>query len=147
VVGGGGDGDRPQLDPTEHPEAQAADAANLEYARKATEMVLQRLKDEEQKPDPELLDKLGWSREDLAEFIRRWDALQKSADKTPAGQRELDEALRSLGLRDPANRQRAGGTTSDDQRDLRDSGGRSSPPAKYRDLFDAFRKGAARSNP
>ena len=85
VVGGGGDGDRPQLDPTQHPEAEAADEANLEYARKATEMVLQKLKDQEHNPDPELLDKLGWSQEDLAEFLRRWDALQKSADKTARG--------------------------------------------------------------
>jgi hypothetical protein len=146
VVGGGGDGDRPKLDPAQHPEAEAADKANLDYAKKATDMVLQRLKDQEHNPDPELLDKLGWTQEDLAEFIRRWDALQKSADKTPEGQRELDEALRSLGLRDPANRKRAGGATSDSQRDLRDSGGRSNPPAKYRNLFDAFRKGAARAS-
>lgn len=146
VVGGGGDGNREKLEPGQQPEAEAGDAANLEYARKATEMVLQRLKDQEHNPDPELLDKLGWSREDLAEFLRRWESLQQSAEKTPEGQRELDEALRSLGLRDPANRKRAGGATSDAQRDLRDSGGRSSPPAKYRDLFDAFRKGAARSS-
>ncbi|HEX5106706.1 MAG TPA: hypothetical protein VFV87_22955, partial [Pirellulaceae bacterium] len=146
VIGGGGDGDRPKLDPMQHPEAEAADKANLEYSRKATEMVLQRLKDQQQQADPELLDKLGWTEDDLAEFVRRWDALQKSAQQTPEGQRELDEALRSLGLRDPANRQRAGGSTSDNQRDLRDAGGRSNPPAKYRDLFDAFRKGAARAS-
>jgi hypothetical protein len=117
----------------------------LEYARKATELALKRLKDEEHNPDPELLDKLGWSKEDLAEFLRRWDALQKSAQDTKDGKRELDEALRSLGLRDPANRKRAGGTASDTQRDLRDAGNRSSAPPKYRDLYDSFRKGAARS--
>ena len=61
--------------------------------------------------------------------------------------RELDEALKSLGLRDPANKKRAGGKVSDNQRDLRDAGNRSSAPPKYRDLFDAFRKGAARSSP
>jgi hypothetical protein len=144
-VDGGGDGS--QLDPQDASKAEleAADAANLEYARKATEMVLKRLKDEENKPDPELLEKLGWTREELAEFLRRWDALQKSAQESTDGKRELDEALRSLGLRDPANRKRAGGKTADNQRDLRDAGGRSTPPAKYRNLFDAFRKGAARS--
>jgi collagen type III alpha len=145
VVRGGGDGDRPEVDYGPNPEAEAADAANLEYARKATEMALEKLKDQEHDPDPELLDKLGWSKEDLAEFLRSWEALQKSAKTTPEGQRELDEALRSLGLRDPANRKRAGGTTSDDQRGLLDSGSRSSPPPKYRDQFDAFRKGASRS--
>jgi hypothetical protein len=108
-------------------------------------MVLKKLKDEEHNPDPELLDKLGWSREDLAEFLRRWDALQKSAHESPSGRRELDEALQSLGLRDPATKKRAGGKASDSQRDLRDAGNRSGPPARYRDLFDAFRKGSARS--
>jgi hypothetical protein len=145
VVGGGADSDRQKIDPMDHPEAERGDEANLEYARKATEMVLQHLKDQEHNPDPELLDKMGWSKDDLAEFLRRWESLQKSADDSPDGKRELDEALKSLGLRDPANRKRSGGTTSDDQRGLRDSGNRSAPPPTYRDLFDAFRKGAARS--
>jgi hypothetical protein len=145
---GGADDDRPRFQTKSETDAELeAEAANLDYARKATEMVLQHLKDEEHDPDPDLLDKLGWTREDLAEFLRRWDALQKSADETPGGKRELDEALRSLGLRDPANRKRAGGKTADDQRGLRDAGNRSAPPPRYRDLFDAFRKGAARSNP
>jgi hypothetical protein len=145
---GGSDGGRERtLPPATASEEQAADAANLEYAKKATEMVLRKLKEEEHNPDPELLDKLGWTRDDLAEFLRRWDALQKSAGETPTGKRELDEALKSLGLRDPANRQRSGGATSDKQRDLRDAGNRSTAPPRYRELFDAFRKGAARSSP
>jgi hypothetical protein len=146
-IGGGNDTGEPAPPRPPSAEDQAADAANLEYARKATEMVLRRLKDEQHNPDPELLDKLGWTREDLAEFLRRWENLEKSATETPSGKRELDEALKSLGLRDPANRRRAGGKTSDNQRDLRDSGNRSVAPPKYREMFDAFRKGAARSAP
>jgi len=146
-VGGKDDGRQRFQDKTESGDDQEADAANLDYARKATEMVLQHLKDAEHNPDPELLDKLGWSKEDLAEFLRRWDALEKSAAQSPQGKRELDEALKSLGLRDPNNRRRAGGKVSDNQRDVRDAGNRTSPPQRYRDLFDAFRKGAARSQP
>lgn len=145
---GGTDGGRERRPTPSAPEEEmAADEANLSYARKATDMVLRHLKDEEHNPDPELLDKLGWTRDDLAEFLRRWDALEKSANQSPAGKREFDEALRSLGLRDPANRRRAGGTTSDNQRDLRDAGNRTAAPPRYRDLFDAFRKGAARTSP
>jgi hypothetical protein len=140
--GGGGDSSPPE---SPGGEAAAADAANLEYARKATELALQKLKELDQNPDPELLDRLGWTKEDLAEFLNRWNSLQQSAQETVDGQRELDEALRSLGLRDPALRSRAGGTTSDDQRGLRDSGGRTAPPPKYRELFESFRKGASRS--
>jgi len=142
---GGGDGVGESSQQRQPETEGVADAANLEYARKATEMVLKRLKDEEHNPDPELLDKLGWKREDLAEFLRRWDALQKSAQENQDGKRELDEALKSLGLRDPALRKRTGGQARDNQRDLRDAGNRTAPPSRYRDLFDAFRKGAARS--
>ncbi len=147
VVEGGGDDRLAPPDPRQE-DAEAADAANLEYSRKATELALKHLKEEEHNPDPDLLDKLGWTKDDLAEFLRRWDALQKSAQQSPEGQRELDEALRSLGLRDPANRRRsAGGTVGDSQRDLRDGGNRSAPPAAFREFFDAFRKGAARTAP
>ena len=144
-VNGGGDGNRPEVEYGPQGEAPPADAANLEYARKATDMALERLRDQEHNPDPELLDRMGWTKEDLAEFLRRWNALEKAAQESPEGKREMDEALRSLGLRDPANRKRSGGTATDNQRDLRDGGNRTSPPPKYRDLFDAFRKGAARS--
>ncbi|HEY2412529.1 MAG TPA: hypothetical protein VGI40_09820 [Pirellulaceae bacterium] len=144
-VGGGNDNSEPSQTKSATTEEQEADAANLDYARKATEMALRRLKDAEHNPDPELLEKLGWTREDLAEFLRRWETLEKSAHETPAGQRELDEALKSLGLRDPASRRRAGGKLSDDQRNMRDAGNRTAAPPKYRELFDAFRKGAARS--
>ena len=50
-------------------------------------------------------------------------------------------------LRDPKLRKQAAGKTTDNQRDLRDGGNRTAPPPKYRELFDAFRKGAARSSP
>jgi hypothetical protein len=144
-VGGADDDSQRFQNKTAEKQDLEADAANLEYARQATEMALRRLKEEEHDPDPELLAKLGWTRDDLAEFLRRWEAMQKSASDSPAGKREMDEALKSLGLRDPANRRRAGGKTSDNQRGMRDAGSRSSPPPRYRELFDSFRKGAARS--
>lgn len=142
---GGGDGNKSGTKNATESSAEAADAANLEYAKKATDLALQRLRDIEHNPDPTLLEKLGWTREDLSEFLRRWEALERSAAETPDGKRELDEALKSLGLRDPANRQRAAGAKGDTQRGLQDGGNRSSPPSKYRDLFDAYRKAAARS--
>jgi hypothetical protein len=145
IEGGGGDGNRPQVDYGPSKEIEAGEAANLEYSRKATDLALQKLRDQQHDPDPALLEKLGWSKDDLAEFLRRWEGLKKSAAESADGKRELDEALKSLGLSDPANRKRTGSTTSDHDRDLRDAGSRTAPPPKYRDLFDAFRKGAARS--
>lgn len=143
---GGSDGGLPRFQtPNRTGVDPEADRAHLEYARRATEMVLRHLRDEAHRPDPELLERLGWTPEDLAEFVRRWESLVRGADESPAGRRELDEALRSLGLRDPTHRKRAGGNVGDQQRDLRDAGGRSAPPPAYRELFDAFRRGAGRA--
>ena len=145
VVGGGVDADRPPAGYTSTGEYTEADQANLEFARKATDLVLSKLKEQEHNPDPELLDRLGMTREQMQEFIRRWDRLKSEAERDPNAARELDDALRSLGLKDPKLRKRSGGSVSDDQRGLRDSGGRVPPPSRYRDQFDAFRKGAARA--
>ena len=44
------------------------DAANLEYSRKATDMVIDYLKDLESRPNPELLKELGWTPEEMKQF-------------------------------------------------------------------------------
>jgi hypothetical protein len=119
--------------------ADAADEANLEYTRRVTDLVLQSLRDQEHNPDPELAKRNGLSPQELQEFARRWSQLKKDAESDPAKARELDEALRSLGLRDPKNRRRSESST-DKQRDMRDAGGRTQAPSKYREQFDQFRK-------
>ena len=147
VPSGGGlpsDNDTPSgLDP--NAEVAPGDEANLDYARKTTEMVLDYLKDQKDEPDSELLDKLGWTQEELNAFLKRWQQLKRAAAEDKAGERELDESLRSLGLRPSRDRSRTGGTKTDDVRGLRDSGSQSAPPRGYQKLFDAFKKGAARS--
>ncbi len=124
-------------------EAAAGDAANLEYARKATDLVIDYLKDMEARPDPDLLKELGWSQEDMRRFVERWQGLKRGATEQEGG-RELDESLRSLGLRSPQSKLRQRRVRDDRQRGMSESGNVSQPPAAYRDLFDAFRKGAAR---
>ena len=140
-TGGGAPSERP---PGQQGTGEVADSddANLDYAKKQTDLALQYLKDQEHDPDPELLDRLGWTKEEMQEFMRRWEALQKAAAEDPKASHELDESLRSLGLTPAKNRRRAGGEKSDNARDLRDSGGRSSAPKTYRDQFDNFRKGS-----
>ena len=126
-------------------EVPPGDEANLEYARRATDMVLEYLKDQKDNPDRELLDELGWSEKELADFLKRWQQLKQSATEGDTSKRELDESLRSLGLRPRRDRVRQGKTESDGAKGLRDSGNRTAPPAGYQELFDAFKKGAARS--
>ena len=139
-LGGGNQDQRPPSAGGEVGEVPDSDDANLDYAKKQTELALEHLKDQEHNPDPELLDRLGWTPEEMQEFIRRWEALQKAAAEDPQASRELDESLKSLGLRPPHTKKRTGGDKSDSVRDLRDSGTRSSAPKSYREQFDNFRK-------
>ena len=119
-----------------------SDEANLEYARRVTDMVLERLSDQQSRPDAKLLKELGWTPEDYQQFLQRWSQLKQSAREGAAGQRELDDTLRGLGLRPPHDRLRQGNSQTDQLRGLRDSGLRSSPPPQYLEQFDAFKKGA-----
>ena len=77
--GGGLPGDdlplRAEAEPHRVPDA---DEANLEYARQATDLVLERLKDQQQDPDPELLKSLGWT-------AGRAAAVHRSLGRTQAG--------------------------------------------------------------
>ena len=126
------------------PQIPNSDAANLDYARRVTDLVLEYLRSQSDKPDRRLLDELGWSRDDLVRFLDRWQRLKQAAREAQSGQQQLEEALRSLGLAPSRDRVRRGGGRSDDQRGLREAGTRSSPPPEYQDQFHAFQRGTAR---
>ncbi|MCU0961144.1 MAG: hypothetical protein MUF48_13645 [Pirellulaceae bacterium] len=143
------DGGLPGADAAVAPPADvppaAADAVNLDYARRATDLVLERLRQDQKEPDPALLESLGWSAEDLRRFVARWEELKRAArEEGPAAQAELEDALRSLGLRPTTAGARRGSSENDQQRGLRDAGRGAPPPPEYRDLFNAYKKGAAR---
>ena len=112
-------------------------------------MALTHLKDELAKdtPDPELLDRLGWSRQDLENFVKRWEQMRASADapgeKGQAARRELDETLRSLGLRLRTTTRRANEATNDQFKGLKESR-RSTPPPEYAEQVKAYTQGTAR---
>ena len=57
----------------------AAEPPNLDYAREATDLVLERLKDQQHNPDPELLKRLDWTPEDLQQFLARWEQMKQAA--------------------------------------------------------------------
>lgn len=128
--------------PTEVPDGEKA---NLDYARKATDLTLDFLEQQQEQPDRELLDELGWTPDDLRKFVQRWRRMKDEAETDAANRQELDESLRSLGLRPPTARVRGGDDRGDTIRNVSQSGDRSAPPSKYRDLFNAFKKGTARS--
>lgn len=145
---GGAPDTSPPQDQTPPPSVPENAEVNLEYARKATDLALETLRDQRNQADAELLEKLGWTPEDMQRFLARWEAMKRAAAQSgPAGdeaRQTMEETLESLGLR-PANPNlRRGATQADEQRGLRDAGHRTAPPPEYRKQFEAYLKGAGR---
>jgi collagen type III alpha len=139
---GGGTGTGPSADATNQP--LGAEAANKEFAEKATDLALEYLEDELNKAEPnqEMLDNLGWKRQDLEEFVRRWQKMKAGAkeagpEKDNARQ-ELDDELKSLGLR-PSGTSMKGGQIKTDSIHKTESI-RSPPPPQYRELYQEYNK-------
>jgi hypothetical protein len=137
----------PQPRETEEP---GGDDPNLEYARQATDLALEYLKDQlaQEEPDQELLDRLGWSREDMQRFVDRWDELHQRAHEPGAAgdeaQRELDDRLESLGLR-PQGTELAGDRVTDEtSRDTVRESRRSDPPPEYAEQQRAYLRSRAK---
>jgi hypothetical protein len=128
--------------------APDGDAANLEYARKQTDLVLDKLADQlnRKKVDENLLKDLGWSEADLRKFIERWQARKEAAARNDAAgeaaRRELDDALRSLGLRRGPLQQSK--VRDDTMRDLRE-GYRGPVPPEYQERLRAYNQGVSRA--
>lgn len=124
------------------PRREVADteAENLEYAKKSTDLALKYLKDQKDNPDPELLKKLGWTKDDLNAFLQRWESLKSSAKEGGEAKEELNDAYRSLGLRPATDKRRSAATGDDALRGNRDAGARREPPPGYAEQFKAFRK-------
>lgn len=147
VAGGGNDPTSVPngLDETGAP--RAPDPVDVDYAKKATDLVLDYLDKTRESPDQELLDRLNWDKQDLDRFRDRWQRLRElDRPNDPAGQpkNEFEEALRSLGLRpseSEAMRSKSGGGVPGR---MNDSGARSKPPPAFRDSFESFRRNAGR---
>ncbi len=131
------------------PTPDEAEAANLDYTRKATDLALDHLKDQLRRgePDPKLLDRLGWTRGDLENFVRRWEQMRQQAqapgEQGAAAREQLNDTLRSLGLRPRATSIKSNATRDDQSRGLKESR-RSSPPPEYIEQFKAYTQGTAR---
>ncbi len=143
--GGGGGAASTRSGETGPQDVAGADEANLEFARKATDMVLEHLKEQEENPDPELLKDLHWTPDQMRRFVERWEALKRaSREQGPAAQADLDDALRSLGLGSSGPELRRSSKRDDSVHGMRDAGSVSRPPVEFLEQFNAYRKGAAR---
>ena len=115
--------------------------ANEQYANEVTNMVLDYLKDQRDQPDPELMRRLNWTKEDLDSFLKRWEAARNLAQSpNPAEQRKWTDELRALGLVPPMVKGQKAAGRDEKMNGLRDSGSRMRAPESLRRQFDAFRK-------
>ena len=144
VAGGSGSDEAHQPAAPQPSGAPSGDAANLDFARKQTDLALDYLARQlaKEKPDPRLLERLGWSRGELEKFYQQWAQMRREARLSPEAGKKYKEALRSLGLKPHSTEIRGGGTPMDKQQHLRGSR-RSDPPPGWRDLFDAYSEGIA----
>ena len=136
---------RPTLRAQPLPKQPAADEANLDYARKQTDLALEHLREQTARDNSELLDELGWSRQDAARFLERWEQMKRAAGQQgaegQAAKKSLQEAIKSLGLR-PHGTQLQGQRAGDQLRSLRDAG-RFDPPAEWAEQVREYSRGVA----
>jgi hypothetical protein len=145
VAGGSGSDEAHQPPPPQPNAAPSGDAPNLVFARKQTDLALDYLARQlaKDKPDPRLLDRLGWTRADLEKFYQQWAQMRREAQLGgPEAKKQYNDALRSLGLKPHSTELRGGGTAMDKFQHLRDSR-RSDPPPGWGDLFNAYSEGIA----
>ncbi|MDR0870971.1 MAG: hypothetical protein LBN39_09280 [Planctomycetaceae bacterium] len=123
--------------------------ANLEYTEKVTNLVLEYLEEQlKDKPSKELLDKLGWTKEDLQKFYDRWKAMQKENEQqdsqNPARQGDDEkwkEALKSLGLRPARSKETVQQSkVKDDEANATESR-RYAPPKALEKRFQQYTEG------
>ncbi|UUO08385.1 hypothetical protein M4951_08725 [Blastopirellula sp. J2-11] len=148
-TGGGGMPSDQNATPDAGGPEHGGDEANLDYARKATDLVLDKLEHDQKEPDQELLNELGWSKEQFREFTQRWKAMKQAADSAAPGseaKQELDEALRSLGLTPGKDQLRRNESNSAQQGGAADVN-RSRPPAAFLEQYKAYLKGSAKQAP
>ncbi len=129
-------------------ELDPGDEANLDYARKQTDLILDRLEDQldKQEVDKGLLEKLGWTRDELRRFVDRWKNLKAQADEStsPEANDELMDALRSLGLKSKQGTRFRSKITKDKLRDLQDAY-RGRVPLEFQEQVNRYLKGTSKS--
>jgi len=117
------------------------DPASLEFSKNQVDLALEHLKDQLAKQKPELLDRLGWTKEEGQKFLENMrklkDSAQQSGSEGEAGKKAYKEVLKNLDLHPHGTRIGGGQTKTDDLRRVRDSG-QMEPPSEYYDRYRAY---------
>lgn len=122
------------------------DEVNLAYAEKVTDLVLEYLRTNVEKGqvDPQLLERLGWSEEELIRFYQEWARLREEASRTdnPSAREDYRRALQALGLRPGAKALRPGNLQGRAPQIKQFSV--PDPPPEWAEYFRAYRARMAR---
>ncbi len=122
-----------------------AEKQSLEHSKKATDLVLKRLEQERFAPDPALLDELNWNKEDLNQFLDRWQQMKAAAQTgDPVAKQRYEKALKSLGLSSDAGQKKVAGV-SDKQRGFNTDSAVNRPPQEIAPGYRAFQRARNRS--
>jgi hypothetical protein len=115
---------------------------DLSHARNAADLAVEHVRDAVAAGETDVLDALGWTREQAQAFVNRWRALRRLADSDDPRQRgEFERAVRSLGLRPRGVRSSRDVPT--DVQGGQAEGRRSRPPSEYRDQVRAYLQGTS----
>ena len=118
-----------------------ADKDKLKYAKETTDLVLEKLKGQKQDPDADLLKDLNWTKEELQEFTKRWEQMQKKAsDGNERDKKAFQNALKSLGLEDPSNALQKQELRDDGKSGYKESSSGRSVPSDFQNQFRAIQK-------
>jgi hypothetical protein len=117
-------------------------AQDLENARNAADLAIEHLRNTIDSGRTDVLDELGWTRDQARAFLERWEAMRRQAESTdPRRRGEFERVLRSLGLR-PTGVQSSRDVPAD-AKGGQAEGRRSRPPSDYRERFKAFLQGTS----
>jgi hypothetical protein len=114
----------------------------LENARNAADLALEHLRTTVDSGRTDVLDELGWTRDQARAFLDRWESMRRQSESPDLQKRgEFERVLRSLGLR-PAGVQSSRDLPAD-AKGGQAEGRRSRPPSDYRERFKAFLQGTS----
>ena len=117
---------------------EEAEKANLQYNKQAANLVLKRLQDglDDDKVDQKLLDKFGWTKEELQKYLQRMNrilnkpAAEESPETDAQQQQQIEEFLKGFNRRrGSSDRDRSSGGVAPRQLPV---------PAEFREAYEAY---------
>ena len=113
---------------------------NIEHAKNATDLVLDELRKQAANPDPELLERMNWTEEELRDFLKSWEQMKNAAGNSEREKRLYESRLKSLGLTPPNPSARQLEGERDDLHGLSEDGAVNRPPADWSERYNRFQR-------